>query len=670
MAVNRLINEKSPYLLQHAHDPVDWRPWCAQSFEAALEADRPVFLSIGYSTCHWCHVMGREAFSDPAVAEALNRAFIPIKVDREERPDVDAVYMRAAYALTGGGGWPLSVLAGPDQKPFWAGTYLPARSGWGRVGLLEVLERVERLWREDRRSLLETGRAVTEQIAAELPQPPAEPDRDLIRTAEAQLLRSFDYANGGFGGAPKFPMPQNLLFLLEYARLEGDERALAMAERTLEGMARGGIFDQVGGGFCRYATDSRWKLPHFEKMLGDNALLACAYLATWEQTGRGTYGRVARRTLDYLLEELRLPGGAFATGQDADAGGEEGKFYRLTPGELVRTLGEREAGAFCRWYGITWDSGVPHLLDNELWETPGGELEVSREKVRLWRRQRMALHRDDKVLTGWNGLAIGALARAGRILGEGRYLRAAESARLFLKTRLTTPEGRLMLRWRDREAAQLGQLEDYAFYLWGLLELYEVNFSASVLREACTVADWLLADFEDGERGGFYHTAHSGERLIARPKEAPDGALPSGNAAAGLALGRLGRLTGRQKYREAARRQLRWLAGQLQTYPAGGCFSMLALLEELSPGQELLAAAPEVPRELEGLPEQVQTVVKTPANARALARLAPFTAAAPIPAEGAAYYLCRDGACRAPVRSLSELPLRRTRRLSAPAGGR
>lgn len=670
MAVNRLIKEKSPYLLQHAHDPVDWWPWCPQAFETALREDRPVLLSIGYSTCHWCHVMGREAFSDPAVAEVLNRAFVPIKVDREERPDVDAVYMRACHALTGSGGWPLTVLAGPDQKPFWAGTYLPARSGWGQVGLLEVLERVEALWREDRQSLLDAGQAVTDRVAAEIALSPADPDMGLPRAAAGQLLRRFDPAAGGFGGAPKFPMPQNILFLLAYARLEGDERALEMADRTLEGMIRGGIHDQIGGGFCRYATDKEWRVPHFEKLLGDNALLACACLAGWEETGRRIYEDAARRTLDYLLEELRLPGGAFATGQDADAGGEEGRFYRLTPGELARVLGEREAGDFCRWYGITWDSGVPALLDNPDWETPDGELEAWREKVRLWRRGRMALHRDDKVLTSWNGLAIAALARAGRALGERRYWRAAESARLFLKTRLTTPEGRLMLRWREREAAQLGQLEDYAFYLWGLLELYEVNFSASVLREACTVADWLLADFEDGERGGFYHTAHSGERLIARPKEAPDGALPSGNAAAGLALGRLGRLTGRQKYREAARRQLRWLAGQLQTYPAGGCFSMLALLEELSPGQELLAAAPEVPRELEGLPEQVQTVVKTPANARALARLAPFTAAAPIPAEGAAYYLCRDGACRAPVRSLSELPLRRTRRLSAPAGGR
>lgn len=669
MAVNRLIKEKSPYLLQHAHDPVDWRPWCVQSFETALREDKPVFLSIGYSTCHWCHVMGRETFSDPAVAEVLNRSFISIKVDREERPDVDAVYMRAAHALTGSGGWPLTVLAGPDQKPFWAGTYLPARSGWGRVGLLEVLERVEVLWRNDRQSLLDAGQAVTDRIAAELSQSPAEPDRSLLRAAAAQLLRSFDYHNGGFGDAPKFPMPQNILFLLEYARLEGDERALIMAERTLEGMARGGIQDQIGGGFCRYATDSQWRTPHFEKMLGDNALLAYAYLTAWEQTGREVYEKTARRTLNYLLEELRLPGGGFACGQDADAGGEEGKFYRLTPGELVRVLGEREAGTFCRWYGITWDNGIPNLLEHEDWEAPGGQLETNREKVRIWRRQRIELHRDDKVLTGWNGLAIAALARAGRVLGEQRYLRAAENARIFLKTRLTTPEGRLMLRWREREAAQLGQLEDYAFYIWGLLELYGANFSPPVLREACTLADWLLADFEDRERGGFYATAHSGERLIARPKEAEDGAQPSGNAAAGLALSRLGQLTGRRQYREAARRQLRWLAGQLQTYPAGGCFGMVALMEELAPGRELLAAAQAVPEEMGRLAGRVRALVKTPENERALALLAPFTAEYPIPVEGAVYYLCQEGACQAPVRDFTALGLEKVGRIPAAIGG-
>ena len=494
-------------------------------------------------------------------------------------------------------------------------------------------------------------------FSPELPQPPAEPDRDLIRTAEAQLLRSFDYANGGFGGAPRFPMPQNLLFLLEYARLEGDERALAMAERTLEGMARGGIFDQVGGGFCRYATDSRWKLPHFEKMLGDNALLACAYLAAWEQTGRGTYGRVARRTLDYLLEELRLPGGAFACGQDADAGGEEGKFYRLTPGELVRTLGEREAGAFCRWYGITWDSGVPHLLDNELWETPGGELEVSREKVRLWRRQRMALHRDDKVLTGWNGLAIGALARAGRILGEGRYLRAAESARLFLKTRLTTPEGRLMLRWRDREAAQMGQLEDYAFACWALLELYEANFSVHCLKSAVKLADAMAERFWDEARGGFYRVGAGGEVLLVRQKEVYEGAHPSGNAVAALALVRLAKLTAEERFRTLADRQLAYLSGAAAEYPAGCCFGLLAAAEDLSPRPDLLCAAREVPAWLAGACEEyrLSALAKTEENARSLAAWAPFTQPYPVPPEGMALHLCRDGACFPPVGSLEEL---------------
>ncbi len=668
MAENRLIHEKSPYLLQHAANPVDWWPWCPEAFQRARELDRPVFLSIGYSTCHWCHVMSRESFEDREVAGVLNRAFVSIKVDREERPDVDAVYMRACQALTGSGGWPLTVLLTPEQRPFWAGTYLPPRGRRGELGLVGLLERVETLWRRDRGRLLAAGEALTAQLTGG-EAPSLAPSRDMLRTALAQLSRDFDRTNGGFGGAPKFPVPHTLLFLLEYAQREEDVHALDMAELTLTQMARGGLFDQVGGGFCRYATDNRWLAPHFEKMLYDNALLAYAYLSAFAQTGKAFYGRVARRTLDYALSALALPGGGFACGEDADSGGEEGAFYLLTPHQVSQALGKEDAAGFCAWFGVE-EAGnfagrsIPQLLDNPRYAQPYPADQL--ERLARFRRQRLALHRDDKVLTGWNGLMIAALARGARVLGEERYLRAAQTARLFLKTRLTTPEGQLLRRWRDREAAGAGQLEDYAYYLWGLLELYAAHFSTQVLREAAALADRLLADFWDEERAGFYPTAHQGERLIARPKETYDGALPSGNAVAALALLRLGRLTAREEYRQAAQRQLAWLAGNLRDYPAGHTFALLALLEDMHPGRELVCTAAEgAPAGLIALADRVSALVKTGENSRALARLAPFTADYPVPETGEAYYLCQDGACQEPVHDLASL-----RRRLGPSGAR
>lgn len=663
MTENRLIHEKSPYLLQHAHNPVDWWPWCSEAFQIAAQEDKPVFLSIGYSTCHWCHVMGRESFSDQEVAQVLNRAFIAIKVDREERPDVDAVYMKACQALTGSGGWPLTILMSPDQKPFWAGTYLPVQSRFGRMGLVDLLERVEELWRTDREQLLAAGEEVTARVALSGEAPSLEPDRAMLHTAFEQFRRDFDRVNGGFGGAPKFPTPHNLLFLLEYARQEEDVRALDMAEKTLVQMARGGIFDHIGGGFCRYSTDVQWLIPHFEKMLYDNALLSYVYLQAHAQTGKPFYREIARRTLNYALEELQLPGGGFACGQDADSQGEEGKFYLLSPEEVSSVLGDRDASRLCGWLDITYQGNfeggsVPNLLQNAAYDRPSEDLEPLCRRLWSYRRERMDLHRDDKVLTSWNGLMIAALARAGSVLGDPSYLRAAQAARIFVKTRLTTPEGRLLLRWRDREAAHPGQLDDYAFYLWGLLELYAASFSASVLREAVGLAERMLEDFWDEDRGGFYRTAHGAEPLIARPKETYDGAIPSGNAVAALVLARLGKLTATQRFRRAAEAQLRWLAGNLRDYPAGHSLGLVALMEVLYPSQELVCTSPEAaPERLAALtgPGWVHTLVKTPENERALGKLAPFTADYPIPETGAAYYLCRDGACAAPVHDLEDL---------------
>lgn len=669
-AGNRLQTEKSPYLRQHAQDPVHWYPWGTEAFHAAITEDKPVLLSIGYSTCHWCHAMAQDTFRDPEAAEAVNRTCVAVKVDREERPDVDGIYMAACQALTGSGGWPLTILMTPDQKPFWAGTYLPPRTEGGRLGLVELLEAVERLWRGDRAGLLDLGQRLARQLAQGEEADPAQPDRALLRRAVEDLSRRFDPISGGFGGAPKFPSPTQLLFLLDQARRERDREALEMAETTLTQMARGGIFDQLGGGFCRYSTDSAWRLPHFEKMLYDNALLAYAYLEAYAQTGRPFYRETACRTLDYALRELRLPGGAFAAAQDADSGGREGAFYLISRRDVEETLGVGEAAAFCDRYGIDGES-VPALVEDPDYESAWRENAAACARLAAFRRRRHRIHRDEKILTSWNALMIAALAKASRVLGEERYLRAAESARLFLKTRLTRPDGRLYLRWVDREAAVDGQLEDYAYYCWALLELYGANFSVSCLREAAGLADRMAALFLDGTAGGFYRTAAGGEELIARQKETFDAGTPSGNGAAALALVGLARLTGESRFRALANRQLSWLAGQARRYPAQQGAALLALAEGLYPGRELVCvSAGEVPDWLAGVGEayRLTALAKTAGSERGLARTAPFTAEYPVPEDGLRLYLCRDGSCAPPADSLEGLRRLLAEEEAAPIG--
>lgn len=529
---NRLQFEQSPYLLQHLENPVDWRPWGSEAFQTAWEEDKPVFLSIGYSTCHWCHVMAHESFEDETVAEAINRDFIPIKVDREERPDVDAVYMAACVAMTGSGGWPLTVLLTPEQKPFWAGTYLP------RQALLSLLQQAARLWREDRGSLLTAGEALTDRLREAEGAGTGFPDRALAGMAAGLYARSFDTRWGGFGHAPKFPTPHNLIFLLRYARRTGEAQAGAMAEQTLESMYRGGLFDHVGGGFARYSTDEMWLVPHFEKMLYDNALLALAYTEAYQQARRPLYGEIVRRTLDYVLRELRDFQGGFYCGQDADSEGEEGKYYVFTAGELRDLLGPEDAEAFCGWYGVTETGNfagknILNLIGREQVQREPVRIRPLRERVYAYRLERTCLHRDDKVLAAWNGLMIAALARAGLALDEPRYRDAAVGAAAFLKRSLTEENGRLLARWRAGQAAHPGKLDDYAFCAWGLLELYGVTFRTAYLAEARDLTARLLEQFFDGKNGGFYPYAADGEQLITRTKETYDGGHAVGQCSSG-----------------------------------------------------------------------------------------------------------------------------------------
>ena len=628
---NRLSMERSPYLLQHAENPVDWRPWGPEVFEEAKHTDKPVFLSIGYSTCHWCHVMAHESFEDGAVAQAVNADFLPVKVDREERPDVDAVYMAACVAMNGSGGWPLTVLLTPDQNPFWTGTYLP------KAQLLHLLQDAARLWREDRTGVLAAGESLTAHLRQEEQLRPDAPSQELVREAVSQLAGLFDPKWGGFGSAPKFPTPHNLIFLLRYARLAKDERPREMALQTLDAMYRGGLFDHVGDGFSRYSTDAHWLVPHFEKMLYDNALLALAYTEAFQLTRCPFYAQAVRRTLDYVLRELSGPQGGFCCGQDADSDGVEGKYYTLTSDELIQALGRPNAERFCEWCGITQagnfeGKNIPNLLGQKEFDPEPKGMADLRAKVYAYRSGRTVLRRDDKVLTAWNGLTIVALARAGLVLDELRYL----------------------------DAAHPGKLDDYAFFAYGLLELYGSTFDMAYLARAVELANFLLEFFFDSEHGGFYPYASDGEQLLTRTKEAYDGAMPSGNSVAALVLSRLSRLTGEKRWREAADLQLSWLAGAARDYPAGYSFAMLVFLEELWPTAELVVTVQEPPEEfqafLRGNPHPgLSVLVKTPENADALAALAPFTKDYPILTQGARYYLCRGGACAQPVDSIPEL---------------
>ncbi|WP_283608226.1 thioredoxin domain-containing protein [Faecalispora anaeroviscerum] len=666
---NHLTKEKSPYLLQHAYNPVDWFPWGEQAFEKAKREDKPVFLSIGYSTCHWCHVMAHESFEDDEVAEALNQGFVCIKVDREERPDIDAVYMAVCQAMTGSGGWPMTILMTPEQRPFWAGTYLPKMSTFRGTGLLELLAFIREQWSTNREPLLNAGEKITNYLREQslLSPETAMPEIDLICGAAAQLKESYDSHWGGFGGAPKFPAAHNLLFLLRYSVLEGEEPAKSMAEHTLSQMFRGGLFDHIGGGFSRYSTDVKWLVPHFEKMLYDNALLAYTYAEAYAVTGRPFYRSVAKRTLDYVLRELSDEHGGFYCGQDADSDGVEGKYYVFTPQEVQSVLGEKDSEIFCSRFDVTEQGNfegksIPNLLDFPAYDQEDSHIAQLCRRLYEYRLERTRLHRDDKVLTSWNALMIAALARAGVLLGEPEYLHAAQAAQRFLEENLVDERGRLLLRWREGEAAHAGQLDDYAFYAFSLLELYRSTFDCAYLRRAVQIAEQILELFSDTEQGGLYLYAKDSEQLISRPKEVYDGAIPSGNSVAGEVFVRLAALTGEERWRQAGERQISFLTGWVKEYPVGYAMSLIALCSVLYPSQELICTA----QKEEAFGEvrdflyrhsvpNLTVLLKCAENERELAVVAPFSAEYPLPQEGVQYYLCQNGVCAAPVQELDAI---------------
>ncbi len=568
---NRLSESLSPYLLQHAHNPVDWQPWDQAALEKARAEQKPIFLSIGYSACHWCHVMERESFENPAVAEVLNAHFVSIKVDREERPDLDDLYMDAVQTLTGRGGWPMSVWLTPDLEPFYGGTYFPPESRSGMPGFLPLLTRIAELWREDRVGVirqaghlaLDLRRQAEGEAGSELP------DAAVLDSALEQLRRTFDGQWGGFGPAPKFP--QQMAVELILAR--GSEQDQAMALRTLDAMWEGGMYDHVGGGFARYSVDAHWLVPHFEKMLYDNAQLVCCYLAAYQSAGQSRYAQVARETLDYLLRDLRDPSGGFHSSEDADSEGEEGRFYVFTPAEVREALGNVDGERFCQAFGIT-DTGnfehgtsVPHRFPFAREAAlPEGEAQILRERLRLWRDQRVRPGKDDKVLAAWNGLVLSALAQGYQVLGDHRYLEAAQSCAAFLQRELWR-DGRLLRVWRQGRAHTEGFLEDHAALMEGLLDLFEADFNPDWMRWAEVLGEELLKRFQDPVAGGFFSTEAGRTDLIIRQKPGFDNAIPSGNTLAARALLRLSRHLQREDFRLAAEGTLRYFGSGMARSP-------------------------------------------------------------------------------------------------------
>jgi uncharacterized protein YyaL (SSP411 family) len=675
---NRLIKEKSPYLLQHAHNPVDWYPWGEEAFDRAKAEDKPIFLSIGYSTCHWCHVMERESFEDEEVASVLNQHFISIKVDREERPDIDHIYMTVCQALTGSGGWPLTIFMTPDKKPFYAGTYFPKKTKYGRIGLLELLNRLHSLWNEKREDVLKSSDQIMEAVQGSFfadTEGGGSADEFLVGMETVEegfelLKRNFDRRYGGFGSAPKFPTPHNLLFLLRYHFKSNSEAALDMVSSTLEAMYRGGVYDHIGFGFSRYSTDNKWLVPHFEKMLYDNALLAMAYLECYHITKKPIMRTVAEQIFTYVLRDMTSPEGGFYSAEDADSEGVEGKFYVWTPDEVMELLGNERGREFCRLYDITEKGNfegksIPNLIhaDNEeLEKIP--ELDTARNLLFKAREKRVHPYKDDKILTSWNGLMIAALAMGGRILGTHSYTRAAEKAYEFIVNHLQRQDGRLLARYRDGEAGVLAYADDYAFMIWACIELYLTTYKAPYLQKAIELNKGLLEYFWDNKNGGLFLYGKDGEQLISRPKEIYDGAIPSANSQTIVNLMRLSRILGDESYAKQAESILKVFGDTINNHPMGYFNSLTGIMYAAGSSQEIVVVGD--PRDDTVMamvnvirakynPFSVSVLYSVDKENEELERMIPGIVERKMHEGRPAAYVCRNFTCNAPVTTVDEL---------------
>jgi len=570
-----------------------WYPWGEEAFAKAREEDKPIFLSIGYSTCHWCHVMERESFEDEAVADLLNRDYIAIKVDREERPDIDHIYMEVCQGLTGSGGWPLTIIMTPEKKPFFAATYIPKNPGHGMKGLMQLLPQIARMWQEERESLQESSDKIADWLNREEDSSHGGISPAVFEQAFSYFQKTYDRHYGGFGSQPKFPTPHNIFFLLRYYNQSKNPAALEMVEKTLESMYQGGIYDHIGFGFARYSTDRRWLVPHFEKMLYDNALLALAYLEAYQLTRKELYSRVAREIFAYVLRDMTSSEGGFYSAEDADSEGEEGLFYLWTANEVREILGEKGGAEFCQIYDITEKGNFEgRSIANLLSKLPDHEelirLEGWRQKLFTEREKRIHPHKDDKILTAWNGMMIAALAFGSRVLANDSYRQAAERAVNFIVKNLRREDGRLLARYREGEAMYPAYALDYACLIWGLIELYQAGMDAGFLELALELNRDMERYFWDEEKGGFFLYGNDAEELLARPKEIYDGAIPSANSVAILNLLRLARLSGENALEEKAARAIEYFAGSIRQAPGGHSLFLTALFNYQQPGQEIV----------------------------------------------------------------------------------
>lgn len=641
---NHLKNETSPYLLQHAENPVDWYPWCGEAFEKARREDKPVFLSIGYSTCHWCHVMAHESFENKVTADILNQYFISVKVDREERPDVDSVYMSVCQAFIGSGGWPMSIFMTWDKKPFFAGTYFPLQSRYGMPGFADLLRAVAEQWSSRREELLHSAGQIIGQLKQSEASRSNGNHEKLSEKAVRAFSRSHDSVYGGFGAAPKFPVPHNLLFLMLYAQLTDDSGIMKMVEKTLLQMRKGGIFDQIGGGFSRYSTDKYFLAPHFEKMLYDNAMLMIVYSSFYQLTRKEIYLNTAERTAKYALREMVSPNGGFYSAQDADSEGEEGKYYTFTLDEVMEVLGKEKGKQFSETFDITADGNfegvnIPNLLESSRLDS---DFNNELKKLYSYRKNRRKLHLDDKILVSWNSMMIAALAVLYRVSGEEEYLQAAIDAQSFIEKNLCE-NSCLSTSWRDKRRSEKSFLDDYAFYTAALTELYHSTLDRAYLEKAEYFCMEAVRRFADDKNGGFFLSDSDSTELFMNPKETYDGAVPSGNSVMTYNFVRLYQLTGKEKYRENADKQICYMSAQAQDYPTGHSMFLFAKLIYDNP------------------PEQIRIVLKDGRELEEIKKRLPLLANVTIVSESreyplvngqATFYVCKNGACLAPSNTL------------------
>ena len=672
---NRLINENSPYLLQHAYNPIDWYPWCEEAFEKAKNENKPIFLSIGYSTCHWCHVMEKESFEDEEVAQILNENFISIKVDREERPDIDLAYMTICQAMTGHGGWPLTIIMTPDKKPFFAGTYIPKHSRYGRIGLIELLQRVVEIWKENRDKI----ESLAEQITGEIKEAVERVeigngiiDETTLTLAFKELEENFDPEYGGFGDAPKFPTPHNLMFLLRYWKRTGNKKALEMVEKTLIRMSLGGIYDHIGFGFHRYSTDRKWLVPHFEKMLYDQALISLTCAETYQATQKEKYATLCSEVFSYVINNLTNPEGGFFSAEDADSEGEEGKFYLWELDELEKILNQDELKFLIENFNIKKDG---NYIDELKHSRTGKNIfhltsELDDEKRKIWEKIRAKLlqHRDkrihplkdDKILTDWNGLMISSLARGYSIFGKDDYIRIAEKSINFIFKNMVTSDGKLLHRFRSGEARINGHLDDYAFLTWGLIELYEATFKTEYLKNAIELTYKMIELFWDENNGGFFLSEN--DDVIFKQKEIYDGALPSGNSVALLALVKLSKITGRNDLNEIAYKLVETFSGTIIKHPSAYTFFLSAFDFLLGPSFEIIIVGKSTdnlskilqPINSKFIPNKI-LLFKPTDREDEINSIAPFLSHYKAIDGKTTFYICTNYECKQPATSVEEM---------------